>query len=84
MYLFCYMKKHNDILDKPSTRDRIGNLYQGLKIMTVNKIPLAVEYYSLLFFLKRAIFILITFTLFNSPGLQVMAFLKSLSSIWFT
>ena len=39
IYLFVYMRKHQDILDKPSTRDRIGNLYSGLQIMTVNKIP---------------------------------------------
>ena len=27
IYLFVYMKKYQEILDKPSTRDRIGNLY---------------------------------------------------------
>ena len=68
-YLFVYMRKHRDILDKPSTRDKIGNLYEGLRITTINKIPLAIEFYSLVFFLKRAAFVLITFSLYKHPGL---------------
>ena len=70
------MRKHRDILDNPSTRDKIGNLYEGLQVTTINKIPLQIEYYSLMFFLKRAIFVMITFSLYNYPGLQVMAFLQ--------
>ena len=75
-YLFIYMRKHRDILDKPSTRDKIGNLYEGLQVTTINNIPLEIEYYSLFFFLKRAIFVMITFSLYKYPGLQVMAFLQ--------
>ena len=68
-YLFIYMRKHHDILDRPSTRDKIGNLYEGLQVTTINNIPLGIEYYSLFFFLKRAIFVMITFSLYNYPGL---------------
>ena len=68
-YLLIYMRKNRDILDNPSTRNKIGNLYEGLQVTTINKTPLKIEYYSLFFFLKRAIFIMITFSLYNYPGL---------------
>ena len=34
------------------------------------------EYYSFFFYLRRAIFIVISFSLYPYPGLQVMAFLQ--------
>ena len=36
-----------------------------------------IEYYSLIFHLRRSLFVITTFTLYKYPGLQVMSFMQS-------
>ena len=69
IYLYKYMIDNRYKLDRPSTKESIGNLYDGLRIETTDKSPYAIEYYNIVFYFRRAIFIGITFSLFAKPGL---------------
>ena len=55
-YLFLYMRKNRMVLDKPSVRNKIGNLYADLRTETTDKTPNPVEFYSFAFFLRRILF----------------------------
>ena len=56
-------------LRKASTKKQLGSLYQGLK-------PNAhlIEYYILVFYLRRVLFTAITFALFEYSALQILSF----------
>ena len=74
---FIYMKiTDKEKLGLPSTRARIGNLYADFETVNLMYEPQSVEYYSFVFYLRRGIFVLITFGLFNYPGIQIQAFLQ--------
>ena len=74
---FVYMKiTDKEKLDLPSMRARIGNLYADFETVNFMEQPQSIEYYSLFFFARRAVFVLISFALFAYPGLQIMAFLQ--------
>ena len=61
----------DDRLDIHSTKVKISNLYVNLRVDKPN-----VEYHSLVFFLRRTIFVFITFLLIRYPGIQVMCFMQ--------
>ena len=76
-YFFWYMRKTSKVqLGLPSVRARFGNLYADFRTIDLQGNICKVEYYSFVFYLRRGIFVLITFGLFNYPGLQIMAFLQ--------
>ena len=60
-----------DRLDIHSTRVKINSLYQNLNVDKPN-----VEYHSFVFFLRRTVFVFITFLLIRTPGIQVMCFMQ--------
>ena len=66
------MMKNRDNLDVPSVKARIGTLYLGLRADREYVIS-----YSLVFILRRVVFVLITFALFDYPGIQVQALIYS-------
>ena len=73
---FIYMKiTDKEKLDLPSMRARIGNLYADFEAVNLMDEPQSIEYYSLFFFARRAVFVMISFGLFAYPGLQIMAYL---------
>ena len=71
---FIYMRKNRKILDRPSVRARFGVLYDGFEPIGIYGENRKIEFYSFVFFLRRAAFVTLTFTLILYPGLQVMAF----------
>ena len=50
---------------------KIGNLYAGYRTDRPY-----IEFYSLVFFIRRSLFIVISFTLLKYPGIQLMVFLQ--------
>lgn len=58
-------------LANPEIKHKIGTLYSGLKA----KDP-KVMMHSFVFLLRRSVFIVITFLLFNDPGVQLLLMLK--------
>ena len=60
------MLKYRQELGKPSVKDRIGTLYLGLRTDRDYVVS-----YSMVFILRRVVFMVITFTLFNYPGIQI-------------
>lgn len=70
---FRWVKRANfdDTLFLHTTRVKIGSLYEGLRTDKPN-----VEYYNLVFFLRRSVFVGITFGLLRYPGIQVMLFVQ--------
>ena len=74
---FVYIKRSNRVkLGLPSMRARIGNLYADFRTTDLEGNVCKVEYYSLVFYMRRAIFVAISFGLFNYPGLQIMSMLQ--------
>ena len=71
---FIYMRKNRSILDRPSVRAKFGVLYDGFEPIGIYGEKRYVEFYSFVFFLRRALFVALTYTLIKYPGLQVMAF----------
>ena len=68
LFLYVMIKNRND-LGKPSVKARIGTLYLGLRPERDH-----VPSYSMVFILRRLIFVAITFALFNFPGIQIQVF----------
>ena len=66
---FVYMRKNREILDRPSTRAKYGTLYDGFEPIDSSGEIKYIEFYSLTFFLRRGVFVMLTFTLFNYAGL---------------
>ena len=64
------MMKYRKELGKPSVKDRIGTLYLGLRPERDYVVS-----YSMVFILRRIIFVIITFALFNYPGIQIQVFI---------
>ena len=60
------LHKNKKKLDDSKTRNKFGELYLGLR---ADKHEVA--YYQFVFLVRRSIFIAITFTLFNRPGIQL-------------
>ena len=63
------LKKNFGRLPRPSTKKQIGTLY--LSIKDTDKVALA---YSPVFMLRRLLFIAITFSMAEFPGLQIHLF----------
>ena len=64
---FCsILYRNRDNLDKKEIKEKIGTLYSGLK----PKKPSVISH-SFAFLLRRSLFVLITFSLFKQPGIQV-------------
>ena len=74
---FQYMRSNRESLDNPSMRAKIGSLYEPFETMKSEKEHYNVEYYSLVFHLRRSLFVLTTFMLYSYPGLQVMSFMQT-------
>ena len=73
-YHFFYWVREayeEDRLYMHTTRVKISSLYEGLRDDKD-----FVEWNCLIFFLRRSLFILITFTLIEHPGIQVMIFMQ--------
>ena len=65
--LFGYVLwKNKDNLHKPETKTKIGAMYFGLDDLK----PRA-GLYSIIFLLRRSLFVAVTFLLYSNPGLQV-------------
>ena len=62
--------KYRDELGKYSVRARIGPLYLGLRPDRDFVVS-----YSMVFILRRVVFVMITFALFNYPGIQIQMFI---------
>ena len=58
------MMKNRGRLDVPSVKARIGTLYLGLRADKPH-----ITSYSIVFILRRVIFVVITFGLFEYPGI---------------
>ena len=72
---FFYLRSNRDQLNTFSMKARIGSLYEPFEIMSPRFDYYPIEYYSLVFHLRRTLFVATTFLLFNYPGLQVMFFM---------
>ena len=67
LFLFSFILRRNrSKLDDAEVKDRVGELYLGLK----SKKSGVVNHASI-FMLRRSIFIAITFALFHYPGIQI-------------
>ena len=69
---FFYLRSNRDNLSKPSVKASHGILYDGLRPFSrydrykeINYI----EFYSFVFFLRRAVYVALTFALIKYPGL---------------
>ena len=74
---FFYLRSNRDQLNTFSMKARIGSLYEPFEIMSPRFDYYPIEYYSLVFHLRRTLFVATTFLLFNYPGLQVMFFMQT-------
>ena len=58
--------RHRDSLEDEATREKIGSLYQTVQPTSVKS-----QSYSIVFLLRRSLFVLITFQLFDFPTVQI-------------
>ena len=72
---FFYMRSNRDDLSKPSMQAKIGSLYEPFEIYGYLKEPNKIEYYSLVFHVRRTLFVATTFVLYHYTGLQVMFYM---------
>lgn len=61
---YFIVSRNADNLDNNDIRSKIGTLYNGLKAKKPN-----VKTYSLVFLLRRSLFVALTFILFDYPGI---------------
>ena len=65
---FLFMRKNRLDIDKPTIRAKIGNLYEGLEPKGLDGTIYYIEYHSLIYFLRRAAFVVLTLTLKAYPA----------------
>ena len=63
---YITLKRKKDNLSDLGMRASIGTLYQGLKIKSRN-----ILFYSPVFLVRRSLFVLLTFILFDMPNMQI-------------
>ena len=61
-------------LERLSIDNKIGSMYVGIHLVDKTIYPLS---YTIVFLLRRTLFAVLTFTLFNYPTLQILAFIMS-------
>ena len=66
---FFYMRDNREDLPKPSMRKRIGTLYEPFDVYSRLKEPNKIEFYSLVFHLRRTLFVASTFILLHYTGI---------------
>ena len=67
---FFLVEREEEDLDDKNIKLRIGSLYQSLNAEDKN-----IKYYCFAFFLRRILFVALTFALFDFPGIQVLTFI---------
>ena len=66
-FLFCFIVvKNRKLLNDPGTINKFGALYSGLDSKNQR-----VMSYSIVYLLRRSLFVAITFALFEKPGVQL-------------
>ena len=70
-YVMCKNYKN---LNRYSIQKKIGSMYLGIWLEELNVYSLT---YSLVFLIRRSIFVVLTFALFSYPGIQIQVFIFS-------